>query len=168
MAISNDDAGDEALPLLPVSRSSSFEDFTKANDTMADDKKDTAFSDSHAGASDSSSTNSEVERTRRASLKEATENAGPIGPATTAFWSRKKDRLDLEAVATQKSVFDNPEMAPYFTPREDYENIHRFDPKERWTWGEELPLIRRLDWRVTLWACTFCRCLSLQRHWCDE
>lgn len=105
--------------------------------------------------SSSDSSSSDLHRARRASLKGAADNAGPTGPAITAFWRSKQTRLDPDAIATQKSAFDNPELAEYFRPRADYENLHRFDPEERWTWGEELPLIRRLDWKVTLWACTY-------------
>lgn len=104
--------------------------------------------------SSSNSSKSDLDAPRRASLKEGRDNAGPTGPAITAFWRSKKTRLDPEAIATQKSVFDNPELIEYFKPRANYENIARFDPDARWTWGEELPLIRKLDWKVTLWACT--------------
>lgn len=130
--------------------------------TMALEKENAGLKDLTSDIAHSSSS-SDVDVTRRASLKEATDNAGPIGPAITEFWRSKKTRLDPEALATQRSVFDNPELAPYFSPREDYENLHRFDPDERWTWGEELPLIRKLDWRVTAWACIAFFALDLPR-----
>ncbi|KAM5353492.1 hypothetical protein ACJ41O_000142 [Fusarium nematophilum] len=75
----------------------------------------------------------------------------PIVPITALF-RRRKD-FDENAVATQPSVYDNPETAVYFQPHPRYENLHRFDPSFRWTWGEELPLINKMDWRITLWAC---------------
>lgn len=133
---------------------------------MADDKNAPAVHGLPLSSSDSS--NSDLHNhdlhnhdPRRESLREAVDNAGPIGPAITAFWRSKKTRLDPEAIATQRSVFDNPELKEYFKPHEDYENKHRFDPDERWTWAEELPLIRRLDWKVTLWACTLDNLLSM-------
>lgn len=44
---------------------------------------------------------------------------------------------DLDAIATRRSVYDDPHLAPHYWPNPDYENIHRFDPKVRWTVREE-------------------------------
>ncbi|KAI1462540.1 MFS general substrate transporter [Annulohypoxylon moriforme] len=65
---------------------------------------------------------------------------------------RRKRQPDLYEIATQPSVFDDPETARYFHPTQDYESIHRFDSEARWTWAEELSLVNKLDWNVTLWA----------------
>lgn len=67
----------------------------------------------------------------------------PILPFTQLA-SRNKD-FDMDAIATQPSVYDNEAAAQYFQPHENYENKHRFDPKARWTWREELPLINKMD-----------------------
>lgn len=48
-------------------------------------------------------------------------------------------------------------------PSDKYENRHRFDPSFRWTWAEELPLIRRIDWKVTAWSCIAFFALDLDR-----
>ena len=66
---------------------------------------------------------------------------------------KKKDDETLDQVATQPSVYDDPNLARFFQPHPKYENLHRFDPAERWTWREEYPIINKIDWRITLWAC---------------
>lgn len=57
-------------------------------------------------------------------------------PAIASFFSRRRGR-DLEEIATQPSVYDDPKLAPYFQPNPKYENLHRFDPEFKWKWGEE-------------------------------
>ena len=60
----------------------------------------------------------------------------PLKDDDSSWWSKKKT-VDLDAIATQRSVFDNPEVAKHYLPRPDWENLHRFDPSARWTWREE-------------------------------
>ncbi|KAI2465418.1 MFS general substrate transporter [Annulohypoxylon bovei var. microspora] len=76
---------------------------------------------------------------------------------------RRRQQRNLDEIATQPSVFDDPEKARYFQPTEDYENIHRFDPGARWTWAEELPLINKIDWNIMLWAWIVHLTLELDR-----
>jgi len=51
------------------------------------------------------------------------------------FWRRPKKELD--SIATQPSVFDDPATLEVYRPPAAYENAHRFDPAARWTWREE-------------------------------
>ncbi|GAB7331236.1 hypothetical protein MBLNU13_g02699t2 [Cladosporium sp. NU13] len=88
---------------------------------------------------------------------------GPVGPAYATLWKRRNHGFSLDDIATQPSVFDDERLAALHQPHPKYENLHRFDPDERWTWREELPIIRKLDWRVTAWAAIAFFALDLPR-----
>lgn len=51
---------------------------------------------------------------------------------------------DASAIATRRSVYDDPVLAPHYWPKAKYENLHRFDPKARWTFAEERVSILRV------------------------
>ncbi|OAQ60591.1 MFS transporter [Pochonia chlamydosporia 170] len=68
-----------------------------------------------------------------------------------------------DAIATQPSVFDDPDTAEKYHPRSDWENYHRFDPLFRWTWREEFQVIRKMDIYIMVWACIMFMALELDR-----
>lgn len=79
------------------------------------------------------------------------------------FWWQRSNKLDGEAIATQESVYDDAELAKRYQPRPDWENIHRFDPLARWTWNEEIKLVRKIDLRIMAFACLMFMALELDR-----
>ena len=90
-------------------------------------------------ASDSPDTEEDIDAARARILaeQELQKTDPPVLPIMTLL-RRKKDQKNLEEIATQPSVYDDPELARYFQPTAKYENLHRFDPAARWTWAEEL------------------------------
>ncbi|KAF2829907.1 MFS general substrate transporter [Ophiobolus disseminans] len=83
-------------------------------------------------------------------------------PTLASIW-RRRSKPDPSAIATQPSVFDDPEQAKHFQPLSTYENLHRFDPGERWTWAEEQKVLSKIEWRIAAWAAIAFFALDLDR-----
>ncbi|KAK7683282.1 hypothetical protein QCA50_013544 [Cerrena zonata] len=88
----------------------------------------------------------------------------PAFRLSTWLFNRKAYKLhDDDHIATRRSVYDDPDLAQFYLPKKEYENIHRFDPNARWTYKEEQSIIRKIDWKVMLWAAISFSALNLDR-----
>ncbi|KAG1826355.1 allantoate permease [Suillus variegatus] len=81
----------------------------------------------------------------------------------TVFRRKQIAHPDPDAIATRRSVYDDPDLAPHYWPKKDYENIHRFDTTARWTYREEKALVRKLDWKIMVTAAIGFSALNLDR-----
>ncbi|KAH6685758.1 major facilitator superfamily transporter [Plectosphaerella plurivora] len=78
----------------------------------------------------------------------------------------KDDRYDLDAIATQPSIWDSDKLEEYkelyIHPR--WENWSAFDPLARWTWREEAAVRRKVDWKIMAWVCIMFAALNIDRN----
>lgn len=97
-----------------------------------------------------------VDSTGKVRDAKATDNLVELEDADRGFnWTWKslvQKPADLDAIATKRSVFDDPDLIQYYAPGPEYENFERFDPSERWTYREERSVQRKTDFRILLWV----------------
>lgn len=88
---------------------------------------------------------------------------GVPGTERRFFFQRSQTVYDPDVVATQPSVFDDPITLEEYRPGDEWENIHRFDPEERWSWGEEHSVLRKIDSKIMVFAAVMFMALELDR-----
>ncbi|KAK1984488.1 major facilitator superfamily transporter [Colletotrichum cereale] len=85
----------------------------------------------------------------------------------------KADEYDLDAVATQPSIWDSENVEEYKSLyiHSQWENWSAFDPSFRWTWREERAVRRKVDWKIMVqeksppaWACIMFAALNIDRN----
>ncbi|TVY81581.1 putative transporter [Lachnellula suecica] len=84
---------------------------------------------------------------------EAQTNFGDPMPAKSSSLTSVSDSDEEEVAEHWRKVYDAAQ----------YECRHLFDPELTWTEEEEKKLVRRLDWRVCLWACVMFFALQVDR-----
>ncbi|KAJ4013686.1 hypothetical protein NW766_005925 [Fusarium irregulare] len=79
---------------------------------------------------------------------------------------RKDDVYDLDAIATQPSIWDSPDLERYkeLYIHPQWENWSAFDPNFRWTWREENEVRRKVDWKIMIWVCVMFAALNIDRN----
>ncbi|KAH8913098.1 MFS general substrate transporter [Coniochaeta sp. PMI_546] len=73
---------------------------------------------------------------------------------------------DENGVTSEKNPFNDEAVAQYWRAayeKSNYECRHVFDPSLTWSEEEEKRLVRKLDWRVCLWACVMFFALQVDR-----
>ncbi|KAK2038774.1 major facilitator superfamily transporter [Colletotrichum somersetense] len=78
----------------------------------------------------------------------------------------KADEYDLDATATQPSIWDSENVEEYKSLyiHPQWENWSAFDPSFRWTWREERAVRRKVDWKIMIWACIMFAALNIDRN----
>lgn len=87
-------------------------------------------------------------------------------PTKNATFVSATSDSDEDGSAFAKNPFLDPDVADHWTriyEKSQYECRHVFDPNFSWTEEEERRLVRRLDWRVCLWACVMFFGLQVDR-----
>ncbi|KAH7074720.1 major facilitator superfamily transporter [Paraphoma chrysanthemicola] len=78
----------------------------------------------------------------------------------------KNDVYDLDAVATQPSIWDaeNIEELKSLYIHPQWENWSAFDPAFRWSWREENQVRRKVDRKIMVWVCIMFAALNIDRN----
>lgn len=103
------------------------------------------------------------------SLKDVTRVSSPARSASVSQVSLAEElggTKDANYGSTPDHVFSDPAIAAHWTEVYEgagYENRHRFDPSFQWGASEERKLVRKIDFRIMLWAWIMFCSLDLHR-----
>ncbi|KAI1317764.1 major facilitator superfamily transporter [Xylariaceae sp. FL0255] len=77
----------------------------------------------------------------------------------------KYSTVDLDAIATQPSIWDSENIEDYKSLyiHPQWENYSAFDPLFRWTYREENTVRHKVDWKIMLWVCVMFCALDIDR-----
>jgi hypothetical protein len=101
-----------------------------------------------------SSNASDPQLDEKLQYEETTTFSDPLPNKDVAFVGTASDS-DEDGEALRKNPFLDPDVAEHWTAvyeKSHYECRGIFDPSFNWTEEEERKLVRKLDWRVCLWA----------------
>ncbi|KAJ7731135.1 allantoate permease [Mycena maculata] len=129
---------------------------SSAQDPRASISKKRSESDANGSVEDAKSIATETEDL-------VDKDPPPLKWTRLLFYRHENEAVNLDAISTRRSVYDDPDLAANYWPKKEYENLHRFDPKARWTYREERALVRKIDWKVMLWAAISFSALNLDR-----
>ncbi|KAK2054347.1 phthalate transporter [Colletotrichum caudatum] len=89
------------------------------------------------------------------------DSAPPLGKPIEEkrFWFQRDKSYDPEP----PPPFDRVNTMRDLIWDHSRENYHRFDSLARWTWREEYALVRKIDFRIMIWACIMFMALELDR-----
>ncbi|KAI1801679.1 MFS general substrate transporter [Daldinia bambusicola] len=102
--------------------------------------------------------------------KEAERMESALGDAILRFLRIRKgpkpEQYDLDAIATQPSIWDSESLEEYkkLYIHPQWENWSAFDPCFRWTWREERAVRRKVDWKIMVWVCIMFAALNIDRN----
>lgn len=78
-----------------------------------------------------------------------------------------EDSANEDYGSSNDHVFSDPVVADRWRQiyeQARYENRHRFDPEYKWTAREETKLVRKIDWRIMIWAWVMFCSMDLHRR----
>lgn len=94
-------------------------------------------------------------------------NADGSPPTGTDRGSSEEEGVDENYGSSNNHIFSDPLVADRWRRIYDaakYENRHRFDPSYTWTSQEEQKLVRKIDWRIMVWAWIMFCAMDLHRR----
>lgn len=81
--------------------------------------------------------------------------------------SEEEEGGDGDYGSSNNHIFSDPMVADRWRriyEAAQYENRHRFDPGYTWTAQEEQKLVRKVDWRIMIWAWIMFCSMDLHRR----